>query len=95
MFGPPLDPRTRPSRTPPTWRGILAGYVLIAAVPVSLVLVSRPVIVAAALGTVVAVLGLRRVARVAGRVSRRREVSVDLAGEVRITVSRVNGDETK
>ena len=42
MFRPPHDPQDLPRITNPTWRSILVSYVLIAAVPLLLWVISNP-----------------------------------------------------
>jgi len=53
MYRPPRDPRNHQVPQVPSWRGILVSYVLVAAIPLLLWVVSQPVtgtVVLAAIG---------------------------------------------
>lgn len=94
MYGPPSDSRHRPAPDQPTWRGLLASYVLVAAVPLSLWVIERPLVRAVAIAAVVGLLvGAHRVSRLAWCLHVCRELTVDLAGVVRITITRMPTDD--
>jgi hypothetical protein len=93
MYIPPLDPRDDPVTNPPTPRGVLAIYAMLAAVPLLLWLVSQPVTGAVAVVTTAGiVIGARRTA---GLVRCFREcggLAFDLCGSVRICVTQPQFD---
>ncbi|MDS0474078.1 hypothetical protein [Natrinema sp. 1APR25-10V2] len=91
MHVPPTDPASR--RT--DWQAILTGYALVAAVPVVLWAVENPATAVATLGVVV---GLAVAARPAWRLAHClygcRPLTVDLAGRVRLTITRPRTDDS-
>lgn len=94
MHGPPLDPRYRPPTEQLTWKKVLASYATMAAIPVALWVVSRPLAGTAALAAVV---GLVVVGRRAYRLARCfhdcRGFTIDLGGKARVTVAQIPTDE--
>ena len=93
MYAPP-NPRYHTDFKHPGWRGVLAGYALLATGVLSLWAVSNPtagaVALAAALGLFV---GVRRAAALVRCLRVCREFTVDLGGSVRITVTRTSAND--
>lgn len=90
----PLDPRYGSDPERPTWRGILAAYVAIAAIPVLLWMASHPIHGLWAMAGVVALLAVRqRVMDLVRCLRECRAVTVDVGGTLRVTVSRLNADD--
>lgn len=88
MYRPPPERRVSEPPEEPTWRGILAGYGLVAATFLSLVVASYPLAGSVAVATLVGFLVLgRRVASVVRCLAVCREIKFDL-GAVRVTVTR-------
>ena len=94
MYIPPLDPRDDPVTNPPTSRGVLATYAVLAAVPLLLWVVSQPLTGTVAVVTIAGVvIGARRTA---GMVRRFRECggfAFDLGGSVRVCISQPQLDD--
>jgi hypothetical protein len=93
MHRPPPDPRHRTEPVRPSWRNILVSYATIAVLFLAFVSVSYPLL---AVASIVALVGsavvARRVAGLARCVRDCGGVSYDLAGRVRISVSRPRTD---
>ncbi len=91
MHVPPTDPTSRR----PDGRTILTGYALVAAVPVVLWAVEYPSTAVAALVIVVSlVAATRRASRVVRCLYGCRPLTVDLAGRVRLTITRPHTDDS-
>ena len=89
MYIPPIDPRDHAATRQPTWRNVLVAYALLAAVALSLWVVSNPV---AGAVLVVAIAGLavggHRAVELGRCLVECREFAVDLVGDVRVTVTK-------
>lgn len=94
MSIPPIDPPTDPVSRRPDWQGVLTGYALVASIPLVLWAVEYP---SAAIAALVTVLGLVAAVRRGSRLARClygcRPLTVDLAGRVRITITRPHTDD--
>lgn len=90
---PPPDPRGRPVHKHPTWRSVLVSYALVAAIPLLLWVVSRPLAGTAAIAAVVGLsIGARRAYRLIRCVRDCQGLAFDLVGRVRITITRPPAD---
>lgn len=91
----PPDPRYAPSNEPLTWERVLVSYAMMAAIPLLLWVVSRPlagtVVLASAGGLLV---GARRASRLVRCFHRCRGFAFDLGERVRITVAPVPCDDS-
>ena len=90
----PLDPRSRSDFGQPTWRSILTGYALIAALFLSLWIASNPI--AGTVGLTAAVglfVGARRTAGLVRCLRVCREFTVDLGGSLQITITNTRVDD--
>jgi len=95
MFRPPLDPRDRPLVDQPTWRGVLASYGAIAAVPFLLWFLSSPLAGTAVLAGLFGATALGRSVYRLGRCFRScRRIVFELGETARITVRQLPADET-
>jgi hypothetical protein len=93
MHGPRRDPRTYRRNPDPTWRGIAVGYALVAAVPLLLWVASRPVAGTAALAAAGGLfVATRRLLRLRRCLNECGGFVFDLAGDVRVRVTREAGD---
>lgn len=93
MYEPPPDPRDHRASEEPTWRAVLGRFAALAAVPLLLLLVSRPMI--GSVGIVaVAVVGvcLWRGVRLARCFVQCGGFAVDVGGRVQICVVRPDVD---
>lgn len=91
MHVPPTDPAARR----PDWRAILTGYALVALVPLGLWAAENPLTAVVTLVTVVAlVAAVRRGSRLARCLYGCRPLTVDLAGRVRLTITRPHTDDS-
>jgi hypothetical protein len=94
MSRPPLDPPTRQFADRPTWRRIVASYLLIAAVPVALLAASKPFVAAAMLvGVTVLVTAGRHTYRLVQCVQNCKRLTFDLFGSARITITQPPADD--
>jgi len=94
MYRPLPDSHDRSALDRLTWRGILVGYATVAAFPLLLWVVSRPVAGTAAVATILGLItGARRAHRLVRCFYDCRVVTFDLAGDVRITVGQVPRDD--
>jgi hypothetical protein len=92
MYAPP-DPRDRTGIEQPTWRSVLAGYLLLAVLLLALWTVSNPLAGTAVLATVVGLsVGARRAAALVRCLRVCREFTVDLGRGVSITVTNAGVD---
>jgi hypothetical protein len=90
---PPPDPRYRPSPTEATWGGILAGFALLAALPVVLRVLDQPLVGALTVAVIVVLAsGVHRTARVVRCVAVWRRCTVELLGVVQVTIARTDAD---
>lgn len=89
MTRPPSDRPDRPARFDPTWDDVLVSYGMMAAIPLLLWVVSRPVVGALSLAVGAGVVvGARRAYRLARSVRACRTVTADLGRRVHVTVTR-------
>lgn len=96
MSRPPTDPRRRQVPEHATWSDVLASYLLAATIPLALWILGRPLVRAAAVAAVAGLLGVaHRASRLAWCLHVCRELTVDLAGAVRITITRVPTDDRR
>ena len=87
------DPRRSRRRPDPTWSGIVAAYASVAAVPLLLWVATRPVVGATALAAAGGlVVGARRLLRLRRCLNECGGFVFDLAGDVRVRVTREAGD---
>lgn len=94
MYVPPADHRHHPTGTEPTWRSLLASYLLMAAVPALIWTGNHPLTGVAVLSTAVGLtIGVRRASELARCLSDCGGFSVDLAGRVRVTVTQTNATD--
>ena len=83
------DPRRSRRRPDPTWSGIVAAYAIVAAVPLLLWVATRPVVGATALAAAGGlVVGARRLLRLRRCLNECGGFVFDLAGDVRVCVTR-------
>lgn len=93
MYVPPIDPRDDPLTDRPASRGILVIYAALFAFPVLLWIVSQPLVGGVVLVTVVgSAIGVRRAARLARCFYDCGGVAFDLAGRVRVSLTRPEPD---
>jgi len=88
-----FDSRTCPDSFDPAWRELLASYALVAAVPVALWVVSRPLLGAVTIVSLVAsfgglVVGARRLAELRRRLPDCGGLTVDVGETIQVTVTR-------
>jgi hypothetical protein len=94
MFTPPPDGRQHAPVTEPTAQSILVSYLLMAAIPLTLWVVSHPLVGVAGLVTALGVgLTARRAASLVRCISECGGFAVDLGERVRITVSQTRTDD--
>lgn len=94
MFRPPLDPRDRPLVEQPTWRSVLVSYAVVAAIPLLLWVVSRPLAGTVTLGAVAGlIVGGRRAYGLTRCFYDCQGFTFDLVGKAQITVARIPADE--
>ncbi|WP_232686381.1 hypothetical protein [Halobacterium zhouii] len=88
MHEPPSTPRNGPLVDQPTWRGVLAVYAVMAAVPLSLFTASNPLAGAAVVASLGALaVSARRTATLVECFNECQGFAFDVAGRVRITVA--------
>ena len=94
MFRPLFDPRDRLLIDQPTWRSVLVSYALVAAIPVLLWIVSRPLAGTVILASIaVLFVGGRRVYRLIRCFYDCQGFTFDLVGKAQITVTQIPTDE--
>jgi Flp pilus assembly protein TadB len=94
MFRPPKDSRDGPIVEQPTWQRVFVSYGMMAAVFLSLWLVSNPLAgVVALAASAVAVITVRRAAELARCFRDCGGFAFDLGGRVRITVAQPRTEE--
>lgn len=94
MYKPPSDPRFHLAPEQPTKSAVLVSYVMAAAIPLSLWALSHPLVGIAVLAAGVGLfVGARRASRLAWCVDNCRELTFDLAGELRVSITHVPTDD--